>query len=281
MWPETPRKGSSVPIQPTWRTALPWPLHVIDFEAISLDLNGYPIEVGLAVWPAPEEPILGWVGADPPGRGLDAARPLEPASAEAHGIRWRAPGRGRPPGRIALALNEVLGPDCVIWCDGGPYDAQWARALFRAGGVRPLFALGDWHRLAHMLGGPARKRALDWLERAPAGHRAREDAEQALFALAHAAGVQLGPAQDLDLHRPALSAMATPAAELPPRPKAATSSAECAAPASKPNSLSRAQRPWWHRNSPDAAIMMIGQNRHLGALNAEPVRYETDEGRLE
>ena len=26
--------------------------------------------------------------------------------------------------------------------------------------------------------------------------------------------------------------------------------------------------------------MMIGQNRHLGALNAEPVRYETDEGRL-
>lgn len=223
MWPETPRKGSSVLIQPTWRTALPWPLHVIDFEASSLDLNGYPIEVGLAVWPAPEEPILGWSALIHPVEDWTRHGHWSRASAEAHGIRGsELLARGRPPGRIALALNEVLGPDCVIWCDGGPYDAQWTRALFRAGGVRPLFALGDWHRLAHMLGGPARKRALDWLERAPAGHRAREDAEQLLFALAHAAGVQLGPAQDLDLHRPALSAMATPAAESPPRPKAAT-----------------------------------------------------------
>jgi hypothetical protein len=49
--------------------------------------------------------------------------------------------------------------------------------LFKFGGVKPAFALGDWHRLASMLGGPVRERALMCLERAPTRHRARADAE--------------------------------------------------------------------------------------------------------
>jgi hypothetical protein len=41
-------------------TTLSWPLYAIDFEASSLEDCSYPIEVGIAVWPACEAPILGW-----------------------------------------------------------------------------------------------------------------------------------------------------------------------------------------------------------------------------
>jgi hypothetical protein len=118
-----------------------------------------------------------------------------PASAKVHGIRGSdLLAHGQSPEQVAAALNAALGPGAIAWCDGGPYDAHWARALFTAAGVKPLFILGDWHRLAAMLGGSARERALDWLERAPTQHRAREDAEQLLLALAHAAEAEGGPA---------------------------------------------------------------------------------------
>lgn len=86
-----------------------------------------------------------------------------------------------------------------------PYDAHWARALFKAGRVRPTFVLGDWHRLVPLLGAPARERAMAWLKDAPARHRAQADAEQLLFALAHAVGVEAGPAQDLAQRLPGLA----------------------------------------------------------------------------
>jgi len=38
----------------------PWPLTVIDFEASSLDQDGYPIKVGLALWPGHDDAIFGW-----------------------------------------------------------------------------------------------------------------------------------------------------------------------------------------------------------------------------
>ncbi len=83
-------------------------------------------------------------------------------------------------------------------------DACWVGALFKAGGVRPTFTLGDWHRLVALLGAQAHGRALTWLKEAPARHWARADAEQLLFALAHAAGFEVGPAQDLVQRLPGL-----------------------------------------------------------------------------
>lgn len=189
-----------------YHTALPWPLAVIDFEASSLDEDGYPVEVGLALWPAPDAPILGWSALIRPAGDWARRGHWSPASAKVHGIRGSdLLAHGQPPERIATALNEALGPGAVAWCDGGPYDAHWARALFKAGGVRPSFTLGDWHRLVPLLGAPARERALTWLQDAPARHRARADAEQLLFALAHAAGVEVGPAQDLAQRLPGLA----------------------------------------------------------------------------
>ena len=61
-----------------------------------------------------------------------------------------------------------------------------------------------------MLGATARPRALDWLEIAPTRHRGRDDAEQLLLVLAHAAEVEVGPVQDLGPHLPALAALAVP-----------------------------------------------------------------------
>ena len=73
----------------------------------------------------------------------------------------------RSPPKVAAALIEALGPGAVAWCDGGPYEAQWIQTLFKAVRVKPVFALGDWHRLASMLGRAFRERTLAALERAP------------------------------------------------------------------------------------------------------------------
>jgi hypothetical protein len=178
---------------------LPWPLAVIDIEASSLDLKGYPIEVGLALWPAPDDPVFGWSALIRPVEDWTRHGHWSPASAKVHGIRGTdLLAYGKPVEQVAMALNEILGVG-VAWCDGAAYDTHWARALFKAAGVKPLFALGDWHRLAATLGKTARSRALDWLEVTKAQHRARNDAEQLLLALAHAVSAKTGPVQNLKL----------------------------------------------------------------------------------
>ncbi len=101
------------------------------------------------------------------------------------------------------------------------YDIHWTGALFKAANIAPLFSLGDWHRLMALLSPAMRDRGLGWLEQAPARHRAREDAEQLLLVLAHAAGIETGPVQDLAKHWPALAALAT-SNELSPGASAST-----------------------------------------------------------
>jgi hypothetical protein len=183
----------------------------IDFEASSLDQDSYPIEVGLALWPAPDEPILGWSALIRPAGEWTRCGHWSPASAKVHGIRGSdLLVRGQEPARVAAALNAALGPNGIAWCDGGPYDAHWAGALFKTGGIKPTFALGDWSRLAAMLGAAARERALAWLEQAPTRHRARADAEQLLLALAYGTGAEVGPVQNLATRVPALAALAVP-----------------------------------------------------------------------
>lgn len=194
----------SIGSRSSWRSALPWPLAVIDFEASSLDLEGYPIEVGLAVWAAPETPIFAASTLIRPDEAWTRHGHWSPASAKLHGIRGRdLRALGHQPVHVAAALNEALGAN-VAWCDGGAYDAQWARALFRTGRTQASFTLGDWHQLATLLGSAARERCLAWLEQAPARHRAREDAVQLLLALAHAVEAEIGPVQPLKLQLPSL-----------------------------------------------------------------------------
>ncbi len=135
---------------------------VIDFEASSLDQDSYPIEVGIACWPAPDEPVLGWSTLIRPAEDWTRQGHWSPASAKVHGIRGSdLVANGHSPERVVAALNKALGPDGVAWCDGADYDEHWTGVLFKAAKIRPAFTLGDWHRLVAMLGPAARERALD------------------------------------------------------------------------------------------------------------------------
>ena len=198
----------------SWRTTLPWPIATIDFEASSLDGDSYPIEVGIALWSAPDEPVLGWSALIRPAGDWTRQGHWSAASAKVHGIRGaNLMAHGHAPTQVATALNAALGPGGTAWCDGGLYDAHWAGALFKVAGVRPAFALGDWHRLVAAPGTAARERAFNWLTRTPSQHRARADAERLLLALAlaHGIGVEPGPVQNLAQHMPALALQPSPA----------------------------------------------------------------------
>jgi len=181
-------------------------LYTIDFEASSLEPGGYPIEVGLGLWPAPDQPIFGWSTLIRPTNDWLRTGDWSKESREVHGIsQSELISRGREPLEVAKAVNQALAQSPLVWCDGGPYDTQWARTLFKAAGLKMARPLGDWHQLLTTLDSAARERALDWLEQTPSRHRAREDAEGLLTALAYGVGVEVGVPQGLELRVPALA----------------------------------------------------------------------------
>ncbi|KAA2235883.1 hypothetical protein [Salinarimonas soli] len=184
---------------------LPWPLYTIDFEASSLEPGGYPIEVGLAFWGAPDEPVYSWSTLICPTDEWTQHGDWSKASRAVHGIsQAEAKAHGRPPSLVAKAVSEALTTCRVLWCDGGPYDAQWARALFKPAGLRLPCPLGDWHQLLRTLDNNTRDRALHWIEQTPAEHRARADAELLLLALAHGIQITSRPTLNLEDRIPAL-----------------------------------------------------------------------------
>ena len=165
----------------------------------------------MAVWFALDQPVLGWSTLIRPVWEWTSNGHWSVASAKVHGIRGsEIVAHGRDPGGIAAALNAVIGAGTVAWCDGGPYDAHWMGALFKAGKIKPTFALGDWDRLLGRLDRAGQERAWAWLERAPSRHRAREDAEALLLALM--AGIDAEPRSGGDLadHQPGLQRLQQP-----------------------------------------------------------------------
>ena len=86
--------------------ALPWPVAVIDFEANSLEQDGYPIEVGLTLWPVPDAPVEGWSAFIRPSWRWTANGHWNAASAKVCGIRGSDfLAHGRDPADVAAALN--------------------------------------------------------------------------------------------------------------------------------------------------------------------------------
>lgn len=175
-----------------------WPLWTIDFEASSLEDGSYPIEVGLAVWPASDQPIYGWSTLIRPAWDWLESGHWSRKSRAVHGIAQSELGAGRSPTEVARILNGCHVPGRLIWCDGGEYDVYWLRRLFTAAGATPAFCLAEWHTLATRLDPAAWERVLASLARSPCQHRARKDAERLLLALAEAIGIDPGP--PLDLH---------------------------------------------------------------------------------
>ena len=175
---------------------LPWPLVALDFEASSLGSSSYPIEVGLCIWDGPDEPIRGWSTLIKPTETWLAQGEWNPASATIHGINPDELLTGMEPTDVVAALNSLVG-DRPAWCDGGAYDVHWARTLTRASGILPIFQIGHWDMLTSPLDQTEYMRMVRWLDRAPPRHRARDDAERLIKALARGLRLQHGSSLDL------------------------------------------------------------------------------------
>ena len=180
----------------TSRVAMPWPLFTIDFEASSLEPGSYPIEVGICRWLTPERPIEGWSTLIKPAAVWNEQGSWSRTSQSIHGIAREELEHGVGPSDVIRALNAITGGH-PAFCDGGEHDLRWARTLASASEIRPVFALGDFDHLGTRLDQLGYMRVLRWMDRAPPRHRARDDAERLMKALARGLGAEHGTSQDI------------------------------------------------------------------------------------
>ncbi len=177
---------------------LPWPLYTIDFEASSLDDGTYPIEVGVCRWVTLDRSIEGWSSLIKPIPEWIDHGSWSLASAEVHRISREDLELGMSPTQVIAALNTIIG-EAAAFCDGGAYDFHWARMLARASGIRATFKIGDFDHLASELEQLAYMRFVRWLDRAPTRHRARDDAERLMKALARGLRLEHGTSETIEL----------------------------------------------------------------------------------
>lgn len=160
---------------------LQWPVVAIDFEASSLDPDSYPIEVGVARWRRPDEPIETWSTLIRPPEAWRSRR-WSPASQQIHGIRREELEDGMDPADALRRLNGLAGR--MTFCDGGQSDLRWLGGLEEAAGFDATFLLRDSDALGSILHARRWRRMARWLNRARARHRAADDAERIVRALA-------------------------------------------------------------------------------------------------
>ncbi len=170
--------------------AVPCPLAVIDYEASSLEDDSYPIEVGIAVWLDVAHPIVVWSSLIRPEREWRLYGHWSRRSQKAHGIRSDDLSTAPDANAVAAELCARLDGVATVWCDGGPYDAYWNGRLFAAAKRVCPFRLGDWHRMLLGLPREVREAIVDRMERVEERHRAGDDAEAMLTALADALGLR-------------------------------------------------------------------------------------------
>jgi hypothetical protein len=162
---------------------LPWPIHTLDFEASGLGEFTYPIEIGVARWMLPDEPINYWSVLIKPTEDWRRYRIWMPESEQVHGITQSELDQGVCP-RLALEHANALVGDRAVFCDGGEHDLRWLRHLSHAAQLRPSFKLADWKGLVAGLSPDQHARMVQWQSREPVRHRAGEDAQRHLMALA-------------------------------------------------------------------------------------------------
>lgn len=180
------------------RLRLPWPLTVLDFEASALSAASYPIEIGVCVWRHHDEPIAGWSTLIRPTEAWRDRGEWSEASAAVHRIPREALEAGASPAEAMAMLNTILATTGgLAWCDGGPYDLFWLRRLEAVAGVKAGFRLGDLDMLTARFSPTEYLRMDRWGGRAPARHRARDDAERLVKGLARALGLRHGTSSDL------------------------------------------------------------------------------------
>ncbi|MDY6947270.1 MAG: hypothetical protein SXG53_16285 [Pseudomonadota bacterium] len=182
--------------EPEDPTPIGWPIQTIDFEASSLDDGTYPIEVGVARWTSPDRPIESWSSLISPPSDWTRYGSWSTRSVGIHGISRDELTRGLQPDEVMRHLNTILGKD-MAYCDGGAFDRHWLAMLQHAAGRTATFDLGDFAMLTLKLPHAGHQRLSSWLQASPPPHRARQDAERLIKAMARGMGVTYGQVIDL------------------------------------------------------------------------------------
>ena len=112
----------------------------IDFEASSLNLDSYPIEVAWSLEDGSIESHL----INP--YAIDSWLDWDPMAQTLHGLsRNTLSNEGKHPKWVAQRMNEVLA-DKVLLTNAYEFDLDWCETLFKAADESMCFTFGDaWH----------------------------------------------------------------------------------------------------------------------------------------
>jgi len=151
----------------------------LDFEASSLSLESWPIEVGLSwlegdkvrTWSTLIRPVPDWNLAD-----------WAPQSAAVHGIALEDLMDAPKANKAAGDLIEHLG-NRVMVSDAPEFETRWLSRLMRAGAQAAIPIVEDYHRVSfESFSGLALDMLYEALERSTAPHRAGPDSARLLNA---------------------------------------------------------------------------------------------------
>ncbi|BCO32056.1 hypothetical protein TspCOW1_21590 [Thiohalobacter sp. COW1] len=127
----------------------------LDFEASSLGVNSYPIQVA---WSRPEGDIECWLISP---AGIPEWDDWDPNAQAVHQIRReQLLEHGQPPAWVAARMNDQLAGQVVY--AGAAYDSLWLQTLFEFAEQAPRFALGDYWGLIHDLMPASVTRKYGW-----------------------------------------------------------------------------------------------------------------------
>lgn len=158
------------------------PIAVLDFEASSLEMSGFPIEAGIAIARGPND-IESWSTLIRPADGWNVPDAWDPAAERVHNIRGGWLSDGMIPRDVLTSLNERLRDVGPVWCDGGRYDQFWLDKLCKAAWpIKPAFDLHDL-TARFALDRRAYNRFADAMTRSEPAHRAEADAVRICRAL--------------------------------------------------------------------------------------------------
>lgn len=148
----------------------------IDFEASALD--GFPIEVGVAIYDHGRRFISVWSSLIRPPRAWLRTMDWDPGAENLHSITQADLQTAPTAFDVARQLNGLLSPLGVAYCDGIPFDERWLRVLMEECPDACGFRLGNLLDFARRLNLPL-SASFDQEERRIA-HRAAADAERLL-----------------------------------------------------------------------------------------------------
>lgn len=169
--------------------AIKWPIVSLDFEASSLCEASYPIEVGLAIWTAPDAPIRSWSTLIAPTPYWIRTGVWSEKSATVHNIPRASLHSGMHPTHAVRAVNDLIGIGGIALTDGGKHDRHWLLSLEGESSDPIGFALASWDIILPHLSPEQIMRYCEFEPLSPVTHRAGPDAVLNIRSFASALGI--------------------------------------------------------------------------------------------